>query len=139
MYADDELIIYVSTGDGKVDVPDVLGKSESDAKKELEDAGFKVKVSYDEDSDEDDGIVLKQSSKKAKEGATITITVNKLPELLSGELYIDMTAFTDFSGVDEEGNPVNPSRVTVDLTLTSDGEGISFSGKRYLYCIYLQC
>ena len=130
LYADDELIIYVSTGDGKIDVPDVLGKSESDAKKELEDAGFKVKVSYDEDTDEDDGIVLKQSSKKAKEGATITITVNKLPELLSGELYIDMTAFTDFSGVDEEGNPVNPSRVTVDLTLTSDGEGISFSGKR---------
>ena len=130
LYADDELIIYVSTGDGKIDVPDVLGKSESDAKKELEDAGFKVKVSYDEDSDEEDGVVLKQSSKKAKEGATITITVNKKPELLSGKLYIDMTAFTDFSGVDEEGNPVNPSRVTVDLTLSSDGEGISFSGKR---------
>ena len=130
LYADDELIIYVSTGDGKIDVPDVLGKSESDAKKELEDAGFKVKVSYDEDSDEEDGVVLKQSSKKAAEGSTITITVNKLPELLSGKLYIDMTAFTDFSGVDEEGNPVNPSRVTVDLTLASDGEGISFSGKR---------
>ena len=130
LYADDELIIYVSTGDGKIDVPDVLGKYESDAKKELEDAGFKVKVSYDEDSDEEDGVVLKQSSKKAAEGSTITITVNKLPELLSGKLYIDMTAFTDFSGVDEEGNPVNPSRVTVDLTLASDGEGISFSGKR---------
>ena len=132
LYADDELIIYVSTGDGKIDVPDVLGKSESDAKKELEDAGFKVKVSYDEDTDEDDGIVLKQSSKKAKEGATITITVNKKPELLSGKLYIDMTAFTDYTGTDAEGNPIDPSKVSVDLTLTTDGKGISFTGRRIL-------
>ena len=118
LYADDELIIYVSTGDGKVDVPDVLGKSESDAKTELENAGFKVKVSYSEDADEDDGVVLKQSSKKAKEGATITITVNKKPEEISGTLTINIAKLTKYEETDENGNPVSSEDVNVSITIT---------------------
>ena len=125
LYADDELIIYVSTGDGKIDVPDVLGKSESDAKKELEDAGFKVKVSYDEDTDEDDGIVLKQSSKKAKEGATITITVNKKPEKIEGSLIVDVASLTGYTTQhDDEGNSIQPEKVSVQISVT-DSEGNS--------------
>lgn len=125
LYADDELIIYVSTGDGKIDVPDVLGKSESDAKKELEDAGFKVKVSYDEDTDEDDGIVLKQSSKKAKEGATITITVNKKPEKIKGSLIVDVASLTGYTTqYDEEGNSISPEKVSVQISV-KDGDGNS--------------
>ena len=125
LYADDELIIYVSTGDGKVDVPDVLGKSESDAKKELEDAGFKVKVSYDEDSDEEDGVVLKQSSKKAKEGATITITVNKKPEKIKGSLIVDVASLTGYTTqYDEEGNSISPEKVSVQISV-KDGDGNS--------------
>ena len=125
LYADDELIIYVSTGDGKIDVPDVLGKSESDAKKELEDAGFKVKVSYDEDSDEEDGVVLKQSSKKAKEGATITITVNKKPEKIKGSLIVDVASLTGYTTqYDEEGNSISPEKVSVQISV-KDGDGNS--------------
>ena len=125
LYADDELIIYVSTGDGKVDVPDVLGKSESDAKKELEDAGFKVKVSYSEDADEDDGVVLKQSSKKAKEGATITITVNKKPEKIKGSLIVDVASLTGYTTqYDEEGNSISPEKVSVQISV-KDGDGNS--------------
>lgn len=125
LYADDELIIYVSTGDGKIDVPDVLGKSESDAKKELEDAGFKVKVSYDEDSDEEDGVVLKQSSKKAKEGATITITVNKLPENVKGTLIVNVKSLTGYeTQYDDEGNSIQPEKVSVQISVT-DSEGNS--------------
>ena len=125
LYADDELIIYVSTGDGKIDVPDVLGKSESDAKKELEDAGFKVKVSYDEDSDEEDGVVLKQSSKKAKEGATITITVNKLPENVKGTLIVNVKSLTGYeTQYDDEGNSISPEKVSVQISVT-DSEGNS--------------
>ena len=126
LYADDELIIYVSTGDGKVDVPDVLGKSESDAKKELEDAGFKVKVSYDEDSDEEDGVVLKQSSKKAKEGATITITVNKLPENVKGTLIVNVKSLTGYeTQYDDEGNSIQPEKVSVQISVKdSDGNSL---------------
>ena len=131
LYADDELIIYVSTGDGKIDVPDVLGKSESDAKKELEDAGFKVKVSYDEDSDEEDGVVLKQSSKKAKEGATITITVNKKPQEVEGTVIVNVKNRTGGyeSNIDEEGNPVDTD-VFIDIIVTdSDGNSKTYSNR----------
>ena len=125
LYADDELIIYVSTGDGKIDVPDVLGKSESDAKKELEDAGFKVKVSYDEDSDEEDGVVLKQSSKKAAEGSTITITVNKLPENVKGTLIVNVKSLTGYeTQYDEEVNSISPEKVSVQISV-KDGDGNS--------------
>ena len=125
LYADDELIIYVSTGDGKIDVPDVLGKSESDAKKELEDAGFKVKVSYDEDADEEDGVVLKQSSKKAAEGSTITITVNKLPEDVKGTLIVNVKSLTGYeTQYDDEGNSISPEKVSVQISVT-DSEGNS--------------
>ena len=57
-------------------VPNVIGKTESAAKKALEDAGFKVKVLEDEDTTKKKGVVLKQSATKAAKGATITITVN---------------------------------------------------------------
>ena len=125
LYADDELIIYVSTGDGKVDVPDVLGKSESDAKTELENAGFKVKVSYSEDADEDDGVVLKQSSKKAKEGATITITVNKKPEKIKGSLIVDVASLTGYTTqYDEEENSISPEKVSVQISV-KDAHGNS--------------
>ena len=123
LYADDELIIYVSTGDGKIDVPDVLGKSESDAKTELENAGFKVKVSYNEDADEDDGIVLKQSSKKAKEGATITITVNKKPEEIKGSLTINMRSLTRYKDTDDEGNTIAPESISVRIVVTDEETG----------------
>lgn len=59
-----------------VDVPNVIGKTEKEAKKELEKAGFKVKVLEDEDKNKKKDIVLKQSATKAAKGATITITVN---------------------------------------------------------------
>lgn len=65
----------------KVEIPDVVGKSLSDAKKALEAKKLKVEIVYSEDKTEDDGIVLKQSKEpktEVKEGTTITLTVNKL-------------------------------------------------------------
>ncbi len=64
----------------KVKVPNVLGKTEAQAKKALEDLGLKVQTKYDNDSSEDNGVVLAQSQKEGAEverGATITITVNR--------------------------------------------------------------
>ena len=126
LYADDEIIIYVSSGDGKVDVPDVLGDSESDARSALEDAGFKVKVEYDEDTDEDDGIVLKQSSTKAAEGATITITVNRLPEKVKGTLIVDVASLIGYeTQYDDEGNSIAPEKISVQISVTdSDGNSL---------------
>lgn len=62
----------------KIDVPNVVGKKASDAKKLLEDKGFKVEIVYDENTNKDEGIVLKQNkTDKAEKGETIKLTVNK--------------------------------------------------------------
>lgn len=65
----------------EVEVPNVVGKKLSEAKKILEAKKLKVEIVYEEDKKKDDGIVLKQSKKekeKVAEGTTITITVNKI-------------------------------------------------------------
>ena len=65
----------------EVEVPNVIGKKSSEAKKALEDRGIKVEIVYEENKNKDDGIVLKQSKDggtKVEEGTTVTITVNRV-------------------------------------------------------------
>ena len=74
--------VVVSSGDGKesVVVPNVIGKTASDAKKTLEDLKLKVEIDYGEDSTKSNGIVLNQSYSQnyvLKEGDLIKITVNR--------------------------------------------------------------
>ena len=133
IYPTDQLIIYVSSGDGKIEVPDVVGKTEAEAKEELEEAGFKVKVKTTEDSKSDDGAVVKQSKTKAKEGDTITITVNKLPKKVEGQVTVNVASITDYEpqyGIDEEGNEylLEPSEATVQVFVW-DENGNEIAGK----------
>ena len=69
-------VCNVHTKAPEVDVPNVVGKTQAEAKKTLEAAGFVVKILENEDSSKAKGIVLKQSATKSTKGATITITVN---------------------------------------------------------------
>ena len=69
-------VCNVHTKAQEIDVPNVVGKTQADAKKALESAGFVVKILQNEDSSKEKGLVLKQSATKAAKGATITITVN---------------------------------------------------------------
>ncbi len=79
--------IHVSIGTGieQVDIPNVVGKTEADAKKLLIDNKLKVKeVIYQEDKTKNDGIVLKQdkeSGTTVDAGTEITITVNKIAQM----------------------------------------------------------
>ena len=76
--------IHVSTGTEKATVPGVVGKSQDEAKKTLQDLGFVVTVTTSEDNSKDNGVVLKQSldeGKSVEKGSEITITVNKLAEI----------------------------------------------------------
>ena len=91
--AGDTVIIHVSTGVKKVAVPSVIGKSEDEAKKTLSDLGFSVKVSNDEDTSKDNGVVLKQSLDVGKEvevGTSISLTVNKLTETKSATVTVNV-------------------------------------------------
>ncbi len=92
--------IHVSTGTGikQVSVPYVITKSEADARKTIEDSGLKIKqVIYQEDKTKDDGTVLKQdieAGTTVDEGTEITITVNKIQQLKTGTVVINLKSIT---------------------------------------------
>ncbi|MDQ3675304.1 MAG: Stk1 family PASTA domain-containing Ser/Thr kinase [Actinomycetota bacterium] len=74
--------LTVSKGSEQVPVPEVVGKTEDDARAALEGAGFTVAVRRRETADEDPGTVLAQdpgAGKEAVGGARVTITVAKQP------------------------------------------------------------
>lgn len=61
----------------KITVPNVVGKTEEQAKNILQNEGFKVKVLKDNKKDKKKGEVLSQSVTQAPKGAEIEITVNQ--------------------------------------------------------------
>ena len=100
--AGDTIIVYLSTGTGRVPVvvTSVLYKEEAVAKKTLEDLKLVVKVEYAEDKERGNGVVLKQSigsGETVDEGSEITITVNKLAEEKECEVIVNVAALTDYT------------------------------------------
>jgi serine/threonine-protein kinase len=73
--------MVVSTGPAQATVPDVVGMTEAQATKKLQDAGFKVeKTTQTVTSDSDDGRVVDQTpdaGTKVDEGSTVTIVIGK--------------------------------------------------------------
>ena len=93
--AGDTVKVSISTGTGikQVVVSSVLYKEEAEAKKILEQAGLTVVVEYGEDSSRGNGVVMSQSIKsgeKVDEGTSITITVNKLAEVKSVPITVNV-------------------------------------------------
>ncbi len=86
-------IAVVVVGTQVADVPDVTGKSESDARNALTDAGFNVNVNKQHSSQVPQGSVISQSpngGNSAQVGSTVTITVSsgvqmvKVPDIPYG-------------------------------------------------------
>mgnify|MGYP004504338451 FL=1 len=87
--------VYISIGTGikQVTVSSVLYKEEAEARKILEQAGLTVVVEYGEDSSRGNGVVMNQSIKsgeKVDEGTSITITVNKLEEVKTVPITVNV-------------------------------------------------
>ena len=79
----DTVKVYISIGDGKAEVPDVLGKSEAEAIRILEEAGFTVSVNRVYDETVAEGEVISQSAmptSRVEKGSTITIDVSMGPQ-----------------------------------------------------------
>jgi eukaryotic-like serine/threonine-protein kinase len=76
------VLLTVSTGPAKVDVPDVSGLDEAAARVELERAGFVVRVTDESTTDPaQDGIVIRQTpagGSGAQDGDAVTIVVGRL-------------------------------------------------------------
>ena len=122
VYAGDTVVIHVSTGVKKSSVVSVIGKTEEEAKKALEDLGLKVTVAYEEDSSKDNGVVLKQSidaGKEVEQGSSITITVNKLTEMKYANLMVNVKKLLEERGKQieyEETNTTNTANGTISST-----------------------
>ncbi|MFJ7345463.1 Stk1 family PASTA domain-containing Ser/Thr kinase [Streptomyces sp. NPDC101110] len=77
--------LVVSKG-APIDIPDVTGSDEADARTELTEAGLKVKIATEQvnSSEYDKGQVVRQTpaSGTAAEGDTVTLTLSKGPEMI---------------------------------------------------------
>ncbi|MEW2809408.1 Stk1 family PASTA domain-containing Ser/Thr kinase [Streptomyces massasporeus] len=78
--------LVVSKG-APIDIPDVTGSDEADARSELTEAGLKVKIATERvtSSEYDKGQVVRQSPTSggpAAEGDTVTLTLSKGPEMI---------------------------------------------------------
>lgn len=127
--AGDTVKIHVSTGTGikQVTMIDVTGKTEADAKKALEDLKLVVNVGYSEDNSKDNGIVLKQSTEVGKvvdEGTTVTITVNKLAEIKTVPITVNVKSLLDGNiyetSTDEETTDKKVKNVKLEVKVGSD-------------------
>lgn len=122
---DSVVSVTVSLGRGieEEDVPDVVGKTEEQAKKEIEEAKLKVAVKYEENMAKSNGIVLKQDKEggtKADEGSTITITVNKLPEIKKGKVNVNIKELTGYKEPEVKAESKNNGKATNTTTKTGD-------------------
>lgn len=114
--------VYVSIGTGKeqVAVTSVVGKEESVAKKELEDAKLKVEIVYEEDTSKSDGIVLRQSKNVGdvvEEGTTIILTVNKIEALKTGVINVKLNYSKPTTNTNEE---VRIEKVQIKIVVGDD-------------------
>lgn len=109
--------IGVSEGDGKilVIVPSVIGVTEAKAKSTLEDKKLKVSVSYANDINKADGVVLTQSIKEnaeVVEGTKIELTVNRLEKTKTVAISLSTLA----EGITDE---------SVAVKVTAQVEGVT--------------
>lgn len=97
---DTEIIMQVSKGSEKISVPNVVGKSDSDAQSMIKSAKLKVgTVTYEYDDSVADGKVVSQSvagGKKVSAGTTIDIVVSR------GKKPEEKVSVQSFVGKDEE-------------------------------------
>ncbi len=127
--------ITVSKGIEEASVPNVVGKSQADAVKELTDAGFTITATLtDQDTTKEDGTILKQSldaGTTVEKGANITITVNQIQQIVNATATINLKSImnyveqnTNVSGGGSTGGNTNTSNnaktVRVKLVVGDD-------------------
>lgn len=133
--AGEKVKIYVSCGNGlkQIVTQYVIGKTEKDAKELLTKDGLEVEVVNEEDTTKENGIVLKQSIEAGKtvdEGTKIIITVNKIAEIKTGKIDINLKSITGGIKLDAEGNEINPE-ATVTVKVTSAGKEETVYNKKH--------
>jgi len=119
-----EVSFYVSSGPATTTVPDVRGKSESEATQTLKDEGFSVTVSSNRLNSDTvpAGNVIDQSISPGttrERGSSVTITISAGPVLISvpnvvGKSYADARYLLDASGLTAADATVDVDRSSQD-------------------------
>ena len=124
------ILIYVSMGIEQVEVPDLLGKTEAEAKTAIANAKLKWK-STDKisDSSKPNGVVVNQSissESMVDKDTEITITVNEFHEVKTATINVNVKSLRNYVPeyeTDEEGNQTlinSPEKVTLKITVGND-------------------
>ena len=120
--------ITVSKGTGieQVSVPNLVGKTEEEAKSLITNTGLSLKeVAETEDSTKNDGVVVKQSlevGSTVDKGTEITITVNKLPQSKTGTVVVNVKSLLGGKVDYEDEEQTTVKKVT--LRISKDGEDV---------------
>jgi serine/threonine-protein kinase len=133
MRENETVTVVVSTGAPKVEVPDVTEKSEENARKNLEDKGFKVTVVATESSTAEPGTVLDQDPKggtKAEPESEVKITVARqatqnVPDVRTKQYdaavaQLNGVGFKNVSRSDVDSD--KPAGEVIDQTPAPDGK-----------------
>ena len=132
--AGETIKIHVSTGTKKASVPDVVGKSQTEAETTIKNAGFKVNTTTREDSSKEKGIVLEQSvspGTNLEDGETITIVVNSFEAQKSAKVTIDVKSYIPESNSESsESNTTTENsntekKANVNVTVSNGGTGFT--------------
>ena len=122
--------IKVSMGIEQVEVPNLTGMTEEDAKQALTNAKLKWKsTSTVTDSSKGAGVVSQTVSPKSMvdKGTEVSITINTYSELKTGTITINVASIVGYKPETEEkaeGEKVTKAPGTVELKVTVDGEQI---------------
>ncbi len=119
--AGDTIKIHVSTGVEQATVPNVIGKTQSEATQALEEAGLTVSVTTASDSSKENGKVIKQSvdsGKTVDKGTSVTITVNEFEEDKKVNVSINVKSIMGAQKVSKDDNQNNTTAETTSNTVT---------------------
>ena len=121
---DTVLNITVSKGSQYKDVivPSVVNKSEIDARNELTALGLVVDVTYEENTNKSDGLVISQSvnaNKTVKEGSTVTLSVNKLPTKSTVTVNVNLKSLMNYTEPEPVQVTETPSTNVYDTNETN--------------------
>lgn len=117
--------IYSSMGIEQVQVPDLSGKTESEAKSAISSAKLKWKsTDKTSDSSKPNGVVVNQSISSGSmvdKNREITITVNEFDEIKNGTITVNVASLIGYNKqYNEDGTEKSPENVQVILSF--DGE-----------------
>ena len=124
-----KIIVHVSMGIEQVAVPDLSGKTESEAKIAISNAKLKWKsTEKTSDSSKPNGVVVNQSISNGSmvdKNTEITITINEFDEIKTGTVTVNVKSLRNYSvkyKKDEDGKEVaiDPEKVTLKIVADDD-------------------